>query len=92
MCYIVWEPNEFSVALSPANPGAFEYNDGANFPNTSEGIGLLHSKHGGNALALDGHVDFVTYQQFNQYSTVGGGSGPGGKSYLWWNPLTAQGN
>jgi prepilin-type N-terminal cleavage/methylation domain-containing protein len=90
MCYIIWEPNENSVAIN--NPGAFEYNDGANYPNTSEGIGLLHSKHGGNALALDGHVDFVTFQQFNQYSTVGGGSGPGGKSYLWWNPLTAQGN
>ena len=29
-----------------------------------EGIGLLHSKHGGNALALDGHVDFVTTVQF----------------------------
>ena len=92
MCYLIWEPNEFSVSTTPPNPGYFEYNDAANYPNTSEGIGLLHSKHGGNALALDGHVDFVTTVQFNQYSTVGKGSGPGGKSYLWWSPWTTQGN
>ncbi len=83
LCYLIWEPNENAVAFG--NPGAFEYNDGANFPNTSEGIGLLHSKHGGNALAMDGHVDFVTTIQFTQYSTVGSGPGPGGKTYLWWD-------
>jgi hypothetical protein len=33
--------------------------------NKGEGIGLLHSIHGGNTLALDGHVDFVTTVQFN---------------------------
>ena len=85
LCYLIWEPNENSVA--PNNPGAFEFNDGSNFPNTSEGIGLLHSKHGGNALALDGHVDFVTTVQFKQYSTVGSGPGPGGKTYLWWDKI-----
>jgi prepilin-type N-terminal cleavage/methylation domain-containing protein len=90
LCYLIWEPNENSVA--PGNPGAFEYNDGANFPNTSEGIGLLHSKHGGNALAMDGHVDFVTTIQFKQYSTVGSGPGPGGKTYLWWDNVAANGD
>ena len=91
LCYLIWEPNEFSSGINPPNPGGFEYNDGANFPNTSEGIGLLHSKHGGNALALDGHVDFVTAAQFTKYQTTGSGPGPGGKTYLWWNPSTAQG-
>jgi prepilin-type N-terminal cleavage/methylation domain-containing protein len=90
LCYLVWEPNENSVAIG--NPGAFEYNDGGNFPNTSEGIGLLHSKHGGNALALDGHVDFLTTKLFTQYSTVGTGSGPGGKTYLWWDGVNANGD
>ena len=90
LCYLIWEPNENSVAQG--NPGAVEYNDGANFPNTSEGIGLLHSKHGGNALALDGHVDFVTTVQFTQYSTVGSGPGPGGKTYLWWDNVNANGD
>ena len=90
LCYLIWEPNENSVG--PGNPGAFEYNDAANFPNTSEGIGLLHSKHGGNALALDGHVDFVTTIQFTRYSTVGSGPGPGGKTYLWWDNVAANGD
>jgi prepilin-type N-terminal cleavage/methylation domain-containing protein len=83
MCYLLWEPDE--NALGVGNPGAFEYNDGSNFPDTSEGIGLLHSRSGGNALALDGHVDFVTTRQFKQYSTAGSGPGPGGKTYLWWD-------
>jgi prepilin-type N-terminal cleavage/methylation domain-containing protein len=80
MCYLLWEPDEFLDS-----PPAFEYNDGSNFPNAQEGIGLLHSRHGGNALALDGHVDFVTTIQFKQMSTVGSGPGPGGKTYLWWD-------
>jgi prepilin-type N-terminal cleavage/methylation domain-containing protein len=93
LCYLIWEPNENSVAQG--NPGAFEYNDGANFPNISEGIGLLHSKHGGNALALDGHVDIVTTVQFNQYSGASAarpGPGPGGRSYLWWSPYSLNGS
>lgn len=87
LCYLLWEPDEFQQ-----KPPAYEYNDGSNWPNALEGIGLLHSKHGGNALALDGHVDFVTTIQFNQYSTVGSGPGPGGKTYLYWNPASTSGN
>jgi prepilin-type N-terminal cleavage/methylation domain-containing protein len=90
LCYLMWEPDE--NALGQGNPGAFEYNDGSNYPNTSEGIGLLHSKHGGNALALDGHVDFVTTAQFKQYATVNSGPGPGGKTYLWWDTLNRNGD
>jgi prepilin-type N-terminal cleavage/methylation domain-containing protein len=91
MCYLLWEPNENAGGVG--NPGAFEFNDGANFPTTSistpvgyEGIGLLHSKHGGNALALDGHVDFVTTILFNQYSA---GSV---KTYLWWSTVSSTGH
>ncbi len=93
LCYLIWEPNE--NAVGPNNPGAFEYNDAANFPTTSEGIGLLHSKGGGNALALDGHVDFVTVQQFKTYSGTSAanlGPGPGGRSLLWWSPFTLNGS
>jgi len=93
-CYLIWEPNENSVSLG--NPGSGEYNDGSNYPSTpqsnphpgEEGIGTLHSIHGGNALALDGHVDFVTIQQFNNYSIQLANS----RTYLWWNPLTANGD
>jgi prepilin-type N-terminal cleavage/methylation domain-containing protein len=91
MCYLLWEPNENAGGLG--TPGAGEFNDGSNFPTTSvstptgyEGIGLLHSKHGGNAVALDGHVDFVTKDKFNQYSM--GNT----KTYLWWNPYSTTGH
>ena len=80
MCYLLWEPDEFQDS-----PPANEYNDGSNFPDSTEGIGRLHSPHGGNAQALDGHVDFVTTMQFKQYSTLRSGPGPNGKTYLWWD-------
>ena len=90
LCYLIWEPDEFT-----ATPPAFEYNDAANYPNASEGIGLLHSPHGGNALALDGHVDFVTKALFKYHSNTSAanpGPGPGGRSYLWWSPYNLNGS
>ncbi len=94
MCYLIWEPNENSVGLG--NPGPAEYNDGANYPSSpqsnphpgNEGIGTLHSPHGGNALALDGHVDFVTVEQFISYSK----QLPSQPTLLWWNPATVNGD
>jgi prepilin-type N-terminal cleavage/methylation domain-containing protein len=94
MCYLIWEPNENAVSIG--NPGAAEYNDGSNFPSTpssnphpgSEGIGTLHSPHGGNALALDGHVDFVTKEQFTRYSIQLSNT----RTLLWWSPGTANGD
>jgi len=81
-CYLLWEPDEF-LNSNPAG----EYNDGSNFPTTSEGIGLLHSNHGGNALALDGHVDFVLASDFQGWS-----ANTTTKNYLWWNPLSNNGH
>lgn len=94
MCYLIWEPNENGGG--PGVPGAAEYNDGSNYPSTpksnphpgEEGIGTLHSPHGGNALALDGHVDFVTVDQFISYSI----QLPNARTLLWWNPATANGD
>jgi len=93
-CFLIWEPNENAVGLG--NPGPFEYNDGSNFPSTpksnpnpgNEGIGTLHSAHGGNALALDSHVEFITTAQFSDYSI----QRPNQRTYLWWNPATANGD
>ncbi len=92
MCYVLWEPDENN--LGPGNPGAFEFNDAANFPNDSEGIGRLHSKKGGEILAVGSHVEWCTREQFRADSrTISGrGPGPGGKTYLWWNPLTSDGH
>jgi prepilin-type N-terminal cleavage/methylation domain-containing protein len=89
MCYLMWEPDEHR--LGPNNPGAFDFNDGANYPNDSEGIGRLHSNKGGQALAIGGHVTFITKESFTKESTVAG-SGPGGKSLLWWSPFSSNGH
>jgi prepilin-type N-terminal cleavage/methylation domain-containing protein len=86
LCYLNWEPDD-------STSGAGEFNDGSNDPTVSgEGIGLLHSKYGGNAMALDGHVDFVTSALFNQYDKIGAGPGPGGKTYLLWDNNDAHGH
>jgi len=97
MCYLLWEPNENGGGVGV--PGAGEYNDGSNYPSTpksnpnpgNEGIGTLHSRNGGNALALDGHVDFVQVAQFIRMSVQGSGPGPGGKTYLWWDNVKSNG-
>src|SRR5262249_17375991 len=98
MCWLQWEPDENSIA--PGVPGGFEFNDSANYPNAGtgsgqgEGIGRLHSKKGGNAVAVGGHVVFVTRQDFINDSTIpqGRGPGPGGKTYLWWSPFHNDGH
>jgi prepilin-type N-terminal cleavage/methylation domain-containing protein/prepilin-type processing-associated H-X9-DG protein len=98
-CYLLWEPNENEAG--PGNPGAFEFNDGANFPSalgqtsgTGEGIGLLHSQKGGNILAVDGHVQFMLRAAFAGDSNIplGQGPGPGGKTFLWWSPGSVNGH
>ena len=101
MCYLAWEPDENSDG--PGDPGAFEFNDGANYPRatgvmgqsgTGEGIGRLHNKNGGNIMALAGHVVFITSKAFAADSlSVGTGRAPGPdhKTYLWWNPWSTSG-
>jgi prepilin-type N-terminal cleavage/methylation domain-containing protein len=88
-CLLLWEPDE--NALGPGNPGAHDFNDGANSPDATEGIGKLHSKKGGQALTVSGSVVFITQEQF-QSESVNPGSGPGGKSFLWWSPFSLNGH
>jgi prepilin-type N-terminal cleavage/methylation domain-containing protein/prepilin-type processing-associated H-X9-DG protein len=93
MCYSQWEPDEYLVPAAGGSPeGAFEWNDGANFPSSppygDEGIGRLHNKNGGNILALDGHVDFFTENQFMQQSLVPYASG---RTLLWWSTIDPEG-
>jgi prepilin-type N-terminal cleavage/methylation domain-containing protein/prepilin-type processing-associated H-X9-DG protein len=95
-CYFQWEPDENT--LGPGNPGAFEFNDAGNFPSAppvgGEGIGRLHSKKGGNLLAVDGHVQFMLATTFAKDSNIpaGKGPGPGGKTGLWWSPFSSNGH
>jgi prepilin-type N-terminal cleavage/methylation domain-containing protein len=92
MCYLMWEPDENSLA--PGSPGPLEFNDGANLPTQppvgGEGIGPLHGHNGGNILALDGHVDYMNTNVFNAIARQLG-SGPGGKGLLWWDPSLEDG-
>jgi prepilin-type N-terminal cleavage/methylation domain-containing protein len=94
-CYLMWEPDEhLASANNPNGEGAFEYNDGANYPDDSEGIGRLHDKNGGNILAVDGHVDFLTT---NGFYTLSANYGPGpnqptGKGLLWYSPWSVDGH
>jgi prepilin-type processing-associated H-X9-DG protein len=85
-CYVLYEPNENIWGIG--NPGASEFNDGANYPdpNKGEGIGLLHSSKGGNILALDGHAQFISV---TAYQTLGLSAG---KNLLWWSPYSADGH
>ena len=89
MCYLLWEPDENNN--KPGDPGAFDFNDAANFPNDTEGIGRLHSKKGGSVIAIGGHVQFVSRELFRKLSN-NPGDGPGGKNYLWWSPFSANGH
>jgi len=91
MCWLQWEPDENN--LGPGNPGGFDWNDCSNYPNDSEGIGRLHSKKGGNCVAVGGHVTFITREQFRQDADMpaGRGPGPGGATYSHWNPFSANG-
>ncbi len=92
----MWEPNENELAQG--NPGGYEFNDGANNPSApptgGEGVGRLHNKNGGNALALDGHSIFLLAKTFAADSNIpkGQGPGPGGKTFLWWNPFSLDGH
>jgi prepilin-type N-terminal cleavage/methylation domain-containing protein/prepilin-type processing-associated H-X9-DG protein len=86
-CYLLWEPNENT--LGAGNPGAFEFNDGSNYPSVpggnpsgGEGIGPLHDNNG-NILALDGHVDFMSTNQFSELAK-NRGAGPDERGLLWW--------
>jgi type II secretory pathway pseudopilin PulG len=97
MCYLLWEPDENFI--SKGNPGAFEFNDGANFPgdpngNTmggaaGEGIGKLHNKTGGSVLAIAGHVQFITFKQWaKEGAPIPMNTIP---TLAWWNPWTGNG-
>ncbi len=84
LCYLLWEPDIYHNG--PASPDWFLFNDGSNKANPGEGMGRLHSKKGGPMLAIDGHVDIITREQFILQTT-----NTIGKTYLRWSTFTASG-
>jgi hypothetical protein len=84
-CYLLWVPDE--NALGPGNPGAFEFNDGANFPTSTDGrIDQLHTLAGGDLLTVGGAVRFVSVQGFAKESNSSV------KSLTWWSPFSGSGH
>lgn len=72
MCYIQWEPDETLGGI-----GAFAYNDASSFPDRNEGVGRLHTS-GAIIQALAGHVQFITFKQFQDEQVKPG------QGLLWW--------
>jgi hypothetical protein len=84
-CYLLWGPDE--NAAGPHNPGVFAFNDGSNFPTTSEGgLERLHTLVGGEILAVGGAVQFVSLQRFAKESNSSV------KSLAWWSPFSGAGH
>jgi len=92
MCWLLWEPDEqaYNTAAEGFKP-AFEFNDASNSPDDVEGISILHSKRGGNAVCICGTVQFVTVNTFHNECDHLGTMGPGGKTLCWWAPDPASG-
>jgi prepilin-type N-terminal cleavage/methylation domain-containing protein len=82
LCYIQWEAN-------PAN--TFTYNDGANYPNMTEGVGPMHSnKKGCNVLAIAGNASMMKTADFQSLQMPASlVSGP--RTLFHWNPQTIAG-
>ncbi len=95
-CYLLWEPDEY-LSLNdresvPNGEGRAEWNDSSSDPDSpptgQEGIGRLHNKDGGNIVALDSHVDFLTQRQFAAQSVVPYNKG---RTLLWWSTFDPDG-
>jgi len=91
MCWLLWEPDEQAYAKLSGNP-AFEYNDASNSPDDTEGISVLHSHNGGNAVCICGTAQFVLVKKFHLECDGKGTMGPGGKTLCWWAPDSANGH
>ena len=84
-CYLLWGPDENYYRFG--NPGAWSFNDGANYPIASDGlVERLHTPNGGGVLSVDGAVQFVSIQRFSTES------GSQTKSLAWWSPFSSSGH
>lgn len=79
--FIMWEPDDANVTLG------FGYNDGSSFPDPDldGALGRRHGKKGGIVLAVDAHVEFITYDTWRRESKVAT------KNRMFCNPGTPNG-
>jgi hypothetical protein len=86
-CIILWEPdgrNGHGVASG--------YNDGANYPNSSEGVGILHVT-GANVLAVGGGSRMMSFADFlGEMNNPPANQPNAPKGLLWWNPNQKNGH
>ena len=76
------------------NPTALIFNDGANYPGSTDGLGTEHDNRGGNITRVDGGVVFMTTNAYfaDANTPAGSGPGPGGRTLLWWSVFSSDGH
>ncbi|MCP5515744.1 MAG: prepilin-type N-terminal cleavage/methylation domain-containing protein [Verrucomicrobiales bacterium] len=64
--FIMWEPDDANVTLG------YGYNDGSSYPDpdVDGALGRRHGKKGGIVLAVDGHVEYITYETWRRESKL----------------------
>lgn len=64
--FIMWEPDDANVTLG------YGYNDGSSYPDPDldGALGRRHGKQGGIVLAVDGHVEYITYDAWRTESKL----------------------
>jgi len=84
LCWIQWEPD-------PNDHNA--YNDGANYPDPTEGVSHLHTE-GANVLAVGGNASFMQFSEFHSEEAVPPLTNPrqSTKGLFWWNPKQSDGH
>jgi type II secretory pathway pseudopilin PulG len=82
-CFLLYQADE-TAGTTPI--GYFAYNDGASFPNSSEGFGgKLHTRNGTELVTVNGGIRFFTAQKLVAESTSTG------RSFAWWSPFSGTG-
>jgi type II secretory pathway pseudopilin PulG len=86
-CIILWEPD------GRVGKGSGDgYNDGANYPSMSEGVGILHVT-GANVLAVGGSSRFMSFADYlGEMNNPPANMTRAPKGLLWWNPTQQNGH
>ena len=88
----VWNPRSYLLFGPDENykgigvPGAFDFNDAANYPDRYECIENLHTINGGLILTVAGNIEFVSRATFISQSTSST------RNLVWWSPFNIIGH
>jgi prepilin-type N-terminal cleavage/methylation domain-containing protein len=64
--FIMWEPDDRNVTLG------YGYNDGSSYPDPDldGGLGRRHGKKGGIVMAVDAHVEYISYDAWRREAKI----------------------